>query len=193
MYFFPIWGEKTRQGSSSSFFLWPIFDWLTVNKGDEVFRRFNALPLWYSHEYRLRAESGGDPGAVTRRYAKLWPLVSFQKDGEVRRWRSLELWPRKFDEPIERNFAPFWTLYQRTVVGDALETEALWGVFRHHRKGRKERYLSLFPLLQYRRVGDENPEHHSFSLFKGLFRYEEKKSLRSWRFLYVFRFGNENG
>ena len=188
LYLFPLWGAKTQHGSDSGFFLWPVFSWQRIDKGDEVFKRFLALPFWLSHTYQARTEPEGVPGEVTRRYTKVWPLLSYQRDGEQSRWRALELWPLQFTGPIERNFAPFWTLYQRTANGPRSDTEALWGLYRYHRDGDAARYWSVFPFCEYRRTGRESP-NRSFSIGKGLLGYHEEAGDRRWTLLYLLHLG----
>ncbi len=187
LYLFPIWGKKTLGGSHHTFFLWPIFLRQRIDKGEMVFHRFLALPFVHSHVYRARPELGEDVGKAVSRYLKIWPIFSYQQEGDQRRWRALELWPKKHSGPIERNFAPFWTLYTRHQEADRVQSEWLWGFVRQKRDGDRQRYLSVFPFFQYERE-DAN---RSFSILKGLLGYDRRGEHRSWRVLFGLRFGNK--
>jgi hypothetical protein len=190
LYLFPLWGHKTTSGSYNSFFLWPIFHRMRYDKPDGLYYRTLALPCFHSDTLRARAGAGEDPGEILARHWTVWPLLSWRREGEESRLRALELWPLKFTGPIERNYAPFWTLYTRTALGDHVQTEFLWGWVRHHRRGRDFRYVSVFPFFQYRREGLP-AANRSFSLLKGLVGYERSGDLRRYRLLYGIRWGGE--
>lgn len=188
LYLWPLWGRKSIAGSHHSFFLWPIFMRQRIDKGDAVFHRSLALPFVYAHHYRTHPTLERAEGEVVERYVKVWPLISYQREGDESRWRCLELWPWKDTGAIERNYAPLWRLYERRAQGEAVQSELLWGLARHHRDGDRERYLSVFPLFQYHRGGDDG-ENRIFSVLKGLIGYERRDGAGRWRLLYGLRFG----
>ncbi len=102
-------------------------------------------------------------------------------------FRMLDLWPFKHSGPIERNLAPFWTLYRREAAGDLWESELLWGLYRHRTRADCERYVSLFPLFTWHR--DDAGSNRSFSILKGLIGYESGDEGRRLQLLYLLRLG----
>jgi hypothetical protein len=188
LYLWPLWGRKHVAGTQSSFLLWPIFWRQHIDKGESVFHRTLALPFVHAHRETSRPAPDATEGDLLERYLKVWPLFSYQREGEETRWRCLELWPLQNTGPIERNYAPFWRLYERRTRGSAMQSELLWGLVRHHRDGDRERYLSAFPLFQYHRDG-AGGENRAFSIFKGLIGYERRDGSSRWRLLYGLHFG----
>lgn len=188
-YVLPLWGSETTAGSHTSFVLWPIFWRMHISKVDAVTTRTLALPVLYLTKTRERTFGDEGEGDVRRRDAHLWPLFSYRRRGETAVTRALDLWPPSWRGPIERNYAPFWSLFVRTRVEDTALEEALWGMYRRYRRGDEEQYLSVFPFFQYHREGTETAAR-SFSLLKGLVGYRRTEHGSSWRLLYAFRFGD---
>jgi hypothetical protein len=103
--------------------------------------------------------------------------------------RVLALWPLKHTPAVERNWAPLWSLYSRERVGDGIESELLWGLYRHQRRNDSRR-LSLFPLLQSSssRIENETPLRR-WSLLYGLIGYRREGLHKQFRMLYFLKFG----
>jgi len=190
LYIWPLWGRKRMHDVSSSFFLWPLFWWERHDLGRETKRRFVAMPLWYSEVRAARTYRGGERGKVTGRYWKLWPLATYQRENDVRRLRLLALWPLKASAPVERSWAPLWTLFEYRAAGRKAESEFLWGLYRHAREGNVRNRVSVFPLFSWERDEEALPGgRRGWSLLKGLLGYERDGDRRKIRFLYFFRIG----
>lgn len=186
LYLWPLWGHKKAYGRDTTFFLWPIFQSQRVERRSETTRRFTARPVLTVE--RVSAP-GDEPGRtnVVRRYCKVWPLISYERDGDASRWRLLELWPLRYSGPVERSWAPLWTFFTDVRLGDARDTELLWGLYRSRRRGDAMRSVSVFPLFSVsrdRRDGDRR----AWSLLHGLVGYRRDGTQRSVRVLYLLRF-----
>ncbi len=207
LYLWPLWGRREDAHETRGFWLWPIGHYRRTERPDHV-QAWNAvLPFVYSETRRALPEApadaaaaaggggSGEPaaGEVLARYFKLWPLFSYRREDAASRVRLLELWPLKDTGPIERNLAPFWTLYRRTRVGEAVENELLWGLFRSRRGAEGERSLSLFPLFMTHRGGDEQPEARRWSLLLGLLGREREAAATRWRLLWFLTWRNRHG
>ena len=107
-------------------------------------------------------------GDVASRYWKLWPLMSWERQGDETLFRFLELWPLRNTAGIERNWAPFWTFYRREKSRETISHNVLWGLYRQSK-------------------GDDVRE---WSLLKGLAAYKRDGSGRSFRLLFL-RLGSE--
>ncbi len=188
LYFWPVWGAREKGATKSGFFLWPVFHASETTLPDRRLNSFRALPFVYadkttSIEQDLAAE-------VTARYFKLWPLVSYRREGDASRLRCLELWPLKNTAPVERNFAPLWTIYNRTRAGENYETELLWGIYRNKKGAEGDRAFSVFPLYSRKRAASAE-EFSKWNVLAGLFGREVEDGVRRWRVLYFLRFGNK--
>lgn len=193
-YLWPLAGRKRAGSRESGFFLWPVFLTSKQVQDSRTDSRFYALPFVYSGKTVERREvKAGEPAEdeVTSRYFKLWPLFSYQREGDVSRFRSLELWPVKHTGPVERNFAPLWTLYTRERSGESRDTELLWGLYRNRKGEGGERVFSVFPLYSQRSMADAD-EYSSWNLLAGIFGREVNQGIRRWRMLYFFHFGSRN-
>ncbi len=181
-YLWPLYGTKTIGSVQRDFYLWPLIWNERIDGPDTIKRRFTLVPFVQNFH-----EANAETDETESRYTKLWPLAShlYHAEGPVRRTVFPDLNPFRAG-PIERNYAPFWQLFVREQVGEEIDTEILWGMYRSIKRGDDFRHRSLFPLVSWGREADGR----SFSLLKGLFGYERAASKKSWRLLYLFRFGD---
>jgi len=187
-YLWPLYGRLRRAGVATDFVLWPLGWRERVDRPGAVFRTWKALPfVQYERETLRRPAPGETP--VTKRYLRVWPLFSYERRGAESRLRALELLPFRNPPPVERNWAPFWTLFERTRVGDARDTELLWGLYRRQTRGDRAARTSIFPLIEWssHRPGDAAPAARSWSLLKGFLAVESEGARRRLRVLYFFR------
>jgi len=201
--------ERTR----SSFFLWPIVRSYRVDREDYVLKRLLVLPVIYYERRITKAdgrkgnglsvlpepepEPGGKPMVGAARTGqglsrvsavcfKLWPLMSYRREGDATRTRLLDLWPIRDMSCIEKNLAPLWTLYSGCRVGKMREDELFWGLFRWRRGGDGDGTVSLFPLFSWQRLTG-NGRSRRWSLLLGLAGYEREGLRRSYRLLYFLK------
>lgn len=187
LYLWPLWGHREKDGYSRSFFLWPVFHSGSKAGEHQMEKSLYALPFLYSDK-TFEMDADGSAKELKSRYFKIWPLFSFRREGDASRFRSLDLWPMKHTAPIERNFAPLWTLYNRERKGDAFDSELLWGVYRNRRGNEGERFLSVFPLFSVSR-GPESQAGSSWNVLAGLLGREIDCGVSRWRVLYFLKFG----
>lgn len=196
-YLWPIAGQRRVPGVETRFFLWPVVHQERVERGNNVAHRMYVLPFYYSDVHRERADAPpplapDQPvprGSVVSNYQKIWPLVSYRREGDAVRFRMLDLWPLKQTAAIERNYAPIWTLIQNTRVEDRSDTEIFWGLYRRETRGEDRSYTSLFPLIEWERDERDSIERRRWSLLKGLIGYEREDTKRRYRALYILRWG----
>lgn len=196
-YIWPLYGQKSMPAVDSRFVLWPLYRESRIDRGSTIVRRNNVMPFYYSAVERERAVPPrplglDDPvprGQVSARYQKIWPLWSYQQAGDETRFRMLALSPLRESGPIERNYAPLWTLLQSTRLEEASETEVLWGLIRRQRDGEEQAYTSIFPLANWERDERGDDPVRRWSLLKGLLGYERHGTNRQYRLLYVLRWG----
>jgi len=185
LFVWPLWGTRTQSGHTVTFYLWPLVRAQETRRKEYVLKRFSVIPV-YHHEKRTAAQPGTED--VLSRYVRIWPLVSYRREGSDRRIRTLELWPMKDMPGVEKNLAPFWTLYEQTRVGDVEEYEFLWGLFRRRRDGRQSSRVSVFPLFRTSRDNDGDGSRN-WDVLHGLAGYSREGLRRNYRLLYFARFG----
>lgn len=182
-YLWPLYGRKTIGDTRRDFFLWPIGSHETHRGSYTHKTRTFVVPVYQSFQ-----ESDPATGEILRDYTKVWPLFShsYHHEGPARRTVFPDLNPFR-EGPIERNWAPFWQLYRREQVGEAVDTEVLWGIYRSIKR-EEFQYRSLFPLLNVERGED----HRSVNLLKGLLGWHREPGNNQLRLLYFFRFGGRS-
>lgn len=218
-YVWPLFGTKTIAKENSKFFLWPIARWRKTIRMGYLFRRVYIMPfLTYESKTRLVKKDGAQMQDVQanekkakqstsadlddilvnsretdvfERYFKFWPLFSYQREDDVMRFRTLALWPMKNQPAIERNWAPLWSLYGRERDGDRVESELLWGLYRHQYSNVKRR-ISVFPLFQSSSKVSESGDKRdkSWSLLYGLLGYKREGLHKQFKMLYFLKFGD---
>lgn len=186
-YIWPLWGKKKAGSETSTFFIWPLGSHLTLSHKDQTIERRTFLPVYYSERVTaiVSTNSIPRPPVVPSSYVKVWPLASYYREGDRAQFRILDLWPGKWASPIERNYAPLWTLYRRQWTGTASEHEALWGAVRYRTESNHMTRFSLFPILSIRK--DDN-DTRRYSFLAGIFQYKREGLQRTYRTLYFFKF-----
>lgn len=169
-YLWPLYGKKHLGTETKQFLLWPfIWNNRTEYTDHDKHRRF-ILPIFaYESDVMTKPVRGYDVGAVSSRYWKLWPLMSWERNGGQSRFRLIELWPLRDTPGVERNWAPYWTLYQRVKTDGVKGHHLLWGLYRQ----------------------TKSPEVFEWSLLKGLAGYKRTEDGRRYRFLFM-SFGGED-
>lgn len=128
--FWRIFGVTHRGSRDGWWFLHPIvvFSHQETERVENTRRRIWPL---YTFEEDKTFDKGTE--TVEESYFRIWPLFSraySKEQGE--RIRVLELMPIRDSAPIERNFAPFWTLYECThTPGESVNRHDLfWGLIK---------------------------------------------------------------
>ncbi len=181
-YLWPLFGSKTIGNTTREFLIWPLGFRERIQAPTHETRRMWFVPFY--QYFRTTPVAGA--AVEDFQYRKIWPIYSHlrREQGQVQRTVFPDLNPFRRG-PIDRNYAPFWQIYTREQVHDAVDTEILWGLWRSGSRGEHSRHRSLFPLVSW---GKE--EHGGgFSLLKGLLSRERRGDEKQWRVLYLFKFG----
>ncbi len=128
LFFWPFWGYTDSKDSNYAFFLWPCGLYLFSQTPESSERWLCMLPVYWS-----RKEYGKEPERVPeKRFRHVWPLFSVQDDyaQKTSTIRGLDLIPFKRPGVLERNYNPFWTLFQVTNTEKGMSFDILWGLFR---------------------------------------------------------------
>lgn len=168
-YFWPLYGKKQLGTLTREFYGWP-FVWSSKTEyAHDTFYRKNVAPFFYYESDVAKAgHEKWAEGETFSRYWKVWPLMSWERNGLDSRFRTLDLWPMRNTPGIERNWAPYWSLYRRMNVDGEVGHHLLWGLYRQTK-------------------GEEGFE---WSLLKGLAGYKSSPSGTSFRFCFM-NFGDK--
>ncbi|NLB56620.1 MAG: hypothetical protein GX811_12825 [Lentisphaerae bacterium] len=184
----PLYGSKQQGHLNNKYFLWPIVRTEKAEYDNRELNSFSLIPLIESKTKVIKNSEEPEDDYVEGRFFKLWPLFSYSRSNDDLQFKTFRLWPFKDFDPIERNYAPFWTLYSHTRQGDIVEDELLWGLFQHRRGGVNGRKISLFPFFS---VGKNDiNETLEWDFLKGLFGYKRNSSGKRVKLLYLFSFGS---
>lgn len=184
-YLWPLYGRKRNEETRSSFFLWPIVQRSVSQRAGGTVERSLVMPFYYGETRTANTPAGEREQS---RHVLVWPLVCYDRAGDRSATRAPALWPIRNTAPIERNYAPLWTLYAHRRAGAASETDLLWGFWRSRRESEGGVYRALFPLVSWRSGGDDSSASE-WNVLGGLIGRRRDASGASWRWLYVGRTG----
>lgn len=124
-----FWGMTHRGTRDGWWFLHPIVVSERQRTESQFVRRFRVWPFYVDEEtvaYDIRGRA-----RTQHRHFRVWPFyASDWHEGEGLRRRALALFPIREIPAVERNWAPFWTLYTATREpgsGEVLH-ELFWGL-----------------------------------------------------------------
>lgn len=176
--FLPFYSRDERKETRKRWYMWPLFKHEEMDSA--VFRQERDRILYFLYSDSL--ESWPKDGAEKRRSA-LWPLYVFNRD--TRGIKSLSM-PAPVEsivdrEGIDKNWAPFWRIYQQrwNDQGDSAAS-LLWNLYWHEQRGDDLAY-EFFPLLAYR----SESKSADLRLLKGLFRYRNETGEKSLTFFWL--------
>ena len=123
LYFWPFYGRTERGGQKKSFYLWPFF--------------------------RTRTEFSRE-GTLNEEILKLWPMLSYESSADRIRFSFPDFWILDSFSAVERNWKPFWTIFEFEQSSRAGRMECLWGMLssRSGSDGRNE--FSIAPFYSVR-------------------------------------------
>ncbi len=167
--FWPFYGKKELGTLTREYWLWPLVWNNRTEYAVHEQRRKRVVPfVHYQTDVITKPTKNYEADEVISKYWKIWPLMSWERNFERSRFRTLELWPLRNTLGIERNWAPWWTLYQRINAEDETGHHFLWGLYRQ----------------------TSSPEQFEWSLLKGFAGYKKTDNSRHYRFLFMW-FGDE--
>ncbi len=163
--FWPFYGKKSLGTLTRQYWLWPLIWASSTDYASHEQHRRRFLPfVYHQSDVMVKDTAGHAAGDAISVYWKIWPLMSYDRIGDQSRFRTLELWPLRSTPGIERNWAPWWTLYRRVDDHGEIGHHLLWGLYRQVR----------------RETGFE------WSLLKGLAGYKKEHNDRRYRFLFMW-------
>jgi len=191
----PLYAWERRPNRYHSEFLWPL-GWYWSQKGpDETQWSLRLVPLFFVE--REDAVEGHTEGrarpADTRRSSgawQIWPLVKWRREatGEDS-FEFPSVWPYRYHAEFERNFGPFFRLFEYRRSADGSRSwRLLWRLLQVD-AWPQGRYVEATPLFRYS-VEWGKKRRISWSALKGLAGCSSVDGRgRRWQVLYFIRFG----
>ena len=128
--FWPLYGDVGSDDEKRWYAAWPLIESFTLTAGKRRTERSRFFPFYVGETVYERDAAGAE--RVRETYTRFWPFYARESDDSGSRLRALELSLIRFSGGIERNWAPFWTFYERTEQGHAVTHDALWGLIQVH-------------------------------------------------------------
>jgi hypothetical protein len=124
--FWPFYGQALGEDRTYYSGGWILFTYEDMRLKGQRFERTRLFPF-YAHETTYKNDSNGKE-MERDNYLRLWPFFTWQRTPNYSHLRTLELNPIRYAGGIERNWAPFWTFYERSETAEEIEHDALWGI-----------------------------------------------------------------
>jgi hypothetical protein len=126
--YWPLYGDAESEGERRRYAAWPLYgSSSTTLKGRRMERR-RFFPFYTDETVYRTDEAGRETEA--ERYTRVWPLYARESSRGASRFRALEFNLIRYSGGIERNWAPFWTLYERDArAARPVSHDLLWGLF----------------------------------------------------------------
>ena len=148
LYFFPLAGYSSVSGSKLFFAAWPCV-WRLDDSGAGRELEWNwELPLYWSKV------SGPENSALAETYRHFWPFGSYYSGRGKTEVRVLDLCPLRDKAAVNRNYAPFWTLYSFREDWRGSESELFWGMAASSSRGSSKKFSAAFFFESERRSPD---------------------------------------
>jgi len=151
----PIFAETVRSNSHYSWFMWPLHKKEVTETGSTILQKDQVL--FFLYKQSIKSNTISHTTSISRH---LWPVFSWNRS-ETNTWSLRIISPLEpilgFSKSIERNYAPFWSIFASSVSGSesTSQTVALLGLYRHNKVGSQQNWSWLFGLIQWARKENE--------------------------------------
>ena len=176
--FLPFYDHEQHKEDEKFWYLWPLYKQERLRSPS--YRQDKDRLLYFLFSDNQETWTADD--AQQRRTA-LWPLFVYNRNTKGVMSFSLPapVEPILNKEGIEKNWAPFWRLYQQrwNDRGDSAAS-LLWNLYWHESRGDDLAY-ELFPLLRYQKTS----QHHEVQILKGLVNYRDEANQRQLHLLWL--------
>jgi hypothetical protein len=174
----PFYGHEQNRDDGKTWYLWPL--WKREQLRSPSYRQDKDRLLYFL--FSDNVETWPTDSAQQRRTA-LWPLFVYNRSTKGVKSVSFPapVEPILNKDGIEKNWAPFWRLYQQrwNDRGDSAAS-LLWNLYWHEKRGADIAY-ELFPLLRYRAESRLN----EVQILKGLVNYRKQADRHQLRLLWL--------
>ena len=134
--YWPFYGDIGSEDEHRWYAVWPLIESFSLTSRGRRTERSRFFPFYVGETVYARDAAGNE--RVKETYTRLWPFFSRETNQTESRLRALEFTLIRYSGGIERNWAPFWTVYERVQRGDETEHDVLWGLYKSHTMTRSD-------------------------------------------------------
>lgn len=127
--FWPLYGDLAGKDEQRWYAVWPLIEHFSLTTRGRRTERSRFFPFYAGQTVYEKDKEGLE--RETERYTRVWPFYARETSPEGSRLRALEFSLIRYSGGIERNWAPFWTLYERTGREGEVVHDALWGLLKY--------------------------------------------------------------
>jgi len=124
--FWPFYGDRLSDDTRYFSGGWLLFSREHSRMPGGRVERMRLFPFYVNESTYATGKDGVEYERES--YLRVWPLFTRVRTPRVSHFRTLELNPVRYSGGIERNWAPFWTFYERSVLDNEVEHDILWGI-----------------------------------------------------------------
>jgi len=176
----PIYRYERTKDSKSLAAPWPILWVNEENAEHRVSEEKRLVPLFWE-QHTLQPKRGEAKDSI-----QLWPFFKWQtrEDGHEK-MTVLSVYPLPDSERFDRNFGPFFTVYEWEQSPDGSWSRRVLSRLIRCDVDAQGNFFEIKPLVTSAARG---PENRTFSLLRGLFEYKKEDGKRFVRLFYLPRF-----
>lgn len=137
--YWPLFGRTLREDEDRWYALWPIIERFKLDSRGKRTERFHFFPFYMNQKIFRKGKDGSE--TLEESYTRFWPFYSVEErpGSGYYHLRAFEFMPIRFADGVDRNWAPFWTLYERTETDGRIAEDAFWGLFKTDRQRLRDR------------------------------------------------------
>ena len=129
--YWPLYGDFEREDERRWYAVWPLLAHFKLSTEGGLTERSRFFPF-YLNQTEFKKDKAGHEIEVER-YTRVWPFYARESSPEGSHLRALEFSLMRYSGGIERNWAPFWTLYERIERDGEVAHDALWGLLQYRK------------------------------------------------------------
>jgi len=127
--YWPLYGDVRREDELRWYAAWPLLEHFSLTAKGRRTERSRLFPFYLDETVYEKDELGVEREA--ERYTRVWPFYARKTSPEGSLLRAMELSLIRYSGGIERNWAPFWTFYERNEQSGEVVHDALWGLLQY--------------------------------------------------------------
>jgi len=175
--FFPFYSHDETDAKERSYVLFPLYTNYRDSDDKVEFTRRRLLPFYINKEKTWIDEKETDKQII---FAPFYGTFKERDDSQL--FRIFWLFSYSPGGPVERNFAPLWTVFERRVDSTGrIELNALWHLFTYYEDAYRKKWEINPFLLSYKKSREEV----AINLLGGILGYEKAHNRHALKLLFI--------
>jgi len=166
-YYWPFYGTKKREHVKYTFVVWPFWNkWYTDLTNNHSRETTFFFPFYFRTENIKKDQDGIEHKSS---HGRFWPFYRYRSKEADCSFDLLALFPY-YEESIERNYAPLWSIYSYKHIQGVTTHDFLWGLY-YSRQSDMSKHQSFFPVVEYDKCSSSD---YQIDFLKGLIGWGHK-------------------